>query len=309
MSVARPFALGVAFVLSSVPVVAQEPAAQEPAAQQPVAQEPVAQEPARRVSLTVIHAADGRTAADLEPAREALLTRLENCRNVAARVAGDARVRFRLAVNARGVVAATSLAEGAVSAEARRWHGCAMRALARARLAAGVAGTLDVVVAWTTEREAAGRAGGQAGLGVSGGSVGGGGAGEGTLGLGTLGTLSGVGSPPSGPGVSVRALVPEVTGSLSPDMVRRVVRRHLNQVRYCYESALRQTPGLEGEIRLSFTIAADGSVPVTNVAANTVGSPEVAACIASRPRTWLFPQPEGGGTVVVNQTFVFAPTS
>lgn len=288
MSLARPFAF-VAFLMSSLPVVAQEP---------------VAQEPARRVSLTVIHAADGRSAADLEPAREALLARLESCRDVAARVPGDALARFRLRVNARGVVAATSLAEGAVSADARRWYGCARRALARARLATGAAGTLDVVVSWTTE----GQATGQGGLGASGGA-GGGGAGEGSLGLGTVGGIQGAGSPPRGPAASVRALVPEVSGSLSPDMVRRVVRRHLNQVRYCYEIALRQTPGLEGEVRVSFTIAADGSVPVTNVVANTVGSPEVAACIASRPRTWLFPQPEGGGTVVVNQTFVFAPTS
>lgn len=286
MSLARPFAL-VAFLMSSLPVVAQEP---------------VAQEPARRVSLTVIHAADGRSAADLEPAREALLTRLEGCRNVVARVPGDALARFRLRVNARGVVAATSLAEGAVSADARRWHGCAMRALARARLATGTAGTLDVVVSWTTE----GHATGQGGLGASGGA---GGGGEGSLGLGTVGGIQGVGSPPPGPVASVRALVPEVSGSLSPDMVRRVVRRHLNQVRYCYEIALRQTPGLEGEVRVSFTIAADGSVSVTNVVANTVGSPEVAACIASRPRTWRFPQPEGGGNVVVNQTFVFAPAS
>jgi hypothetical protein len=270
-----------------------------------VAQEPVPEERARRVSLTVIHAADGRSATDLEPVRGALLTGLERCRDVTARVPGDTAARFRLRVSARGVVAATSVAEGVVSAEARRWHGCARRVLARARLAAGAAGTLDVVVAWTTE--------GQAGLGASGVSQGspsqGSGAGEGSLGLGTLGGVSGVGSPPSGPGVSVRALVPEVTGSLSRDVVRRVVRRHLNQVRYCYEVALRQSPGLEGEVRVSFTIAADGSVSATNVTANTVASPEVAACVASRPRTWLFPHPEGGGTVVVNQTFVFAPRS
>lgn len=281
----RLFAAGLVFLLSSL-VVAQAPAD-------------------RRVSVTVTHAAEGRSAADLEPVRETLLAGLERCRDVAARVPGDALARFRLRVNARGVVAATSLAEGEVSVEARRWHGCARRVLARARLAAGTAGTLDVVLAWST--------GGQAGgLGASGASHGGGGAGEGTLGLGSLGTVGGrpgVGSPPSGPGVSVRAMVPEVTGSLSPDIVRRVVRRHLNQVRYCYEVALRQTPGLEGEIRVSFTIVADGSVSATNVAANTVGSPELAACIASRPRTWLFPQPEGGGTVVVNQTLVFALTS
>ena len=292
----RLFAVGWVFVLSSLVV---------------------AQAPDRRVSLTVTHAAEGR-ASDLELVRETLLAGFERCRDVAARVPGDAAARFRLRVDARGVVVATSLAEGEVSAEARRWHRCAGRVLARARLAAGTAGTVDVVVAWTTE--------GPAGLGVSGvargggageGSVGRGPAGLGTSGVsqgsgageGSLGTLSGVGSPPSGPGISVRALVPEVSGSLSRDMVRRVVRRHLNQVRYCYEVALRQTPGLEGEVRVSFTIAADGSVSGTTVVANTVGSPEVAACIASRPRTWLFPQPEGGGTVVVSQTFVFEPRS
>jgi hypothetical protein len=284
------FAVGMAVLLSSLPLVAQET---------------VPEERARRVSLTVSHATDGRSASDLEPVRGALLTGLERCRDAAARVPGDTAARFRLRVSARGVVAATSAAEGAVSAEARRWHGCARRVLARARLAAGAEGTLEVVVAWTTE--------GQAGLGTSGVSQGspshGSEAGGGSLG--TLGTVSSAGAPPSGegPGVSVRALTPEVTGSLSRDVVRRVVRRHINQVRYCYEVALRQTPGLEGEVRVSFTIAADGSVSAANVTGNTVGSPDLAACIASRPRTWLFPHPEGGGTVVVSQTFVFAPTS
>lgn len=292
MSFVRPrLAVGFALTLLAFPAAAQEP-----------------DEPERRFMVTSASATGGRSVADLAPERDGLIARLGSCRDDAARLEGNVEARFRLRVNARGRTTATSLAAGAVTAEERRWHHCAMRVLGRTRLAAGAAGTLDVIVTFTDEHSGEPHVlGGHFGssLETRGTGRGGGGTGEGTIGLGTLRTVGG--NIPSHPRPFVRALVPEVSGPLPPEVIRRFVRRHLNEVRFCYEMALRASPELAGEIHVSFTIAADGSVPVASITSDTIESPEVARCIVRRPRLWRFPTPEGGGTVVVRQPYVLRP--
>ncbi|MBM66757.1 MAG: hypothetical protein CMH55_11050 [Myxococcales bacterium] len=97
----------------------------------------------------------------------------------------------------------------------------------------------------------------------------------------------------------------DVRGALDPEVVRRVVRRHRAQIKYCYELELLRTPGLEGKVQVQWVIGPDGRVNRTKITSTTMKSANVEACIQRKIRTWVFDQPKGGGIVVVNWPFFF----
>ena len=159
------------------------------------------------------------------------------------------------------------------------------------------------------------------GLGMNGTGRGGGGTGLGTYGLGRLGTIGhgggrgqgqgygdGVGLPNGGRRSRVPGrITPEranVMGGLSPEAIRRVVRRHLPEVRFCYEQGLQSNPGIEGRVTVSWIIGSSGAVQSSNVTASSLGNGRVESCISQAVRRWSFPQPEGGGVVGVNYPFM-----
>ena len=159
---------------------------------------------------------------------------------------------------------------------------------------------------------------GGGGFGLVGSGRGGGGTGEGTIGLGNLGTIGrGSGTPGGGGyGGKVGALktrkagapevVPgtaEVRGSLDKELIRRIIRRHINEVKFCYESQLTRYPDLQGRIMVQFTIGANGQVMASVVQSSTMGNPPVEGCIANAVKRWEFPRPQGG-IVVVTYPFV-----
>ena len=157
------------------------------------------------------------------------------------------------------------------------------------------------------------------GLGLRGTGRGGGGTGEGTIGLGNLGTIghgagggdgSGYGRGAGGlKGRSskvpqIRSGVADVRGSLSKEVIRRVVQRHINEVKFCYEQELNSRPDLQGRVTVSFIIAPTGAVQSATVADSSLGNRGVETCIAGAVRRWTFPSPEGGGVVVVSYPFM-----
>ncbi|MDP2344883.1 MAG: AgmX/PglI C-terminal domain-containing protein [Deltaproteobacteria bacterium] len=98
---------------------------------------------------------------------------------------------------------------------------------------------------------------------------------------------------------------PEVIiGSLDPAIIRRIVREHAGQVRYCYERELTRTVGLTGKITMKWTINSEGNVTTAGVAETTMKNKAVESCLAGRVATWKFPKPKGGGFVVVSYPFV-----
>jgi TonB family protein len=164
-----------------------------------------------------------------------------------------------------------------------------------------------------------GEAAGFGGLGLSGYGRGGGGTGEGTIGLGTLDTIGKGGGGGSGAGYGSgagrlggrRARVPRVTagraevmGSLDKEIIRRIIRRHINEVKFCYQKELMANESLAGRVIVQFTIAATGRVIVSKVQSSTLGNSKVEKCIAMAVRRWLFPKPKGGGIVHVSYPFV-----
>lgn len=96
-----------------------------------------------------------------------------------------------------------------------------------------------------------------------------------------------------------------ITGTLDREVIRRVVRSHSDQVRYCYERALTLNPGLQGKLEIRWIIGPDGVVISADVASNGLGNADVAGCVKTRVKTWRFPAPRGGGIVAVNYPFFF----
>jgi hypothetical protein len=156
---------------------------------------------------------------------------------------------------------------------------------------------------------------GAGGLALRGGT--GNGVGTGTLGggaIGTRGRSSGDVNYGSSAGgltakkereVTMTTGTPVVLGSLDPEIIRRIVREHGGQVRYCYESELTRTPGLYGKIVMKWLISGDGKVMSVTIAETQMKNANVENCLASRIKTWVFPKPKGGGIVIVNYPFVF----
>lgn len=96
---------------------------------------------------------------------------------------------------------------------------------------------------------------------------------------------------------------PSVSGGLERDIVRRIIRAHLNEVRHCYNQALALDSSVVGKVAVRFTIDADGAVVDASIASASAGTEAVAECAAIAVRRWLFPKPVGGVSVVVTQAF------
>lgn len=154
------------------------------------------------------------------------------------------------------------------------------------------------------------------GIGMRGtGRFGGGDVGD-TIGVGTLKTgQAASGSPGTHTLTNPRreARVPsglrvgpvETTGSLSKEAIRRVIQRHLNEVRFCYEEGLRAQPDLSGRVAVRFMVSPAGVVQHAQVADSELRRPTTEVCIVSAVRRWTFPAPEGGGYVTVSYPFLF----
>jgi hypothetical protein len=160
-----------------------------------------------------------------------------------------------------------------------------------------------------------GDAGGVLGMGLKGSGGGGGGTGN-TLGIGSVGTkgvAGGQGSYGTGVGlggkksadISIAASEPEITGSIDRELIRRVVRSHLDQLRYCYDVQLTKNPKLSGKVAVKWVVTEQGSVSSSVVVQTTTGNNELDTCVAGRVLTWVFPKPKGGGVAVVTYPFVF----
>lgn len=156
---------------------------------------------------------------------------------------------------------------------------------------------------------------GSGGLGSSGGGLGGGGTADGVGGLGTKGSGRGssgygkgggsVGKKRSGGSIKSGG-TPIILGALDKSLIDAVIRRNMSQIRYCYQRELTKNPSLKGKIIVKFTIAADGSVSKAGIKSSSMGSPAVESCITGRFKRFKFPEPKGGGVVIVSYPFIFS---
>lgn len=133
---------------------------------------------------------------------------------------------------------------------------------------------------------------GRVGTGLGGGSAGSG------AGLGTLGTR---------PRPDVATGNATQQGALDKDVIRRVIRRSLSRIRYCYERELLKDPNLAGRVSVRFVIRPDGTVTGVSDGGSSLPSEEAKACVRRAISALVFPRPKGGGVVTVTYPFIFAP--
>jgi hypothetical protein len=96
---------------------------------------------------------------------------------------------------------------------------------------------------------------------------------------------------------------PATTGSLNKTLILGVVRRHLGEIRFCYEKQLHDVPTLAGKVAVTFTIGPEGAVADSQIASSTLANDAVEGCPLQRVNQWLFPQ--SGGAVKVTYPFDF----
>lgn len=159
--------------------------------------------------------------------------------------------------------------------------------------------------------EVFGESGGFGGL-----ELGGTGGGSGAIGIEELGTRGRVGGKfgygtgvarirdRGGQHVNVSVGRPVIMGSLSMEIIRRVIRSHRDQIKYCYSKELTRYPNLAGKVAVKFTISPKGYVTQATVSQTTLRNASVERCICEKIRTWKFPEPKGGGIVIVNYPFI-----
>ncbi|MFK7999321.1 MAG: AgmX/PglI C-terminal domain-containing protein [Polyangiales bacterium] len=124
---------------------------------------------------------------------------------------------------------------------------------------------------------------------------------NGTQGIG-LGNLGHIGpSSPANPNyrppssmVRVRQRSLDVEGEYSAAVARRIIRRHINEVRLCGDQHL-EGAGTEANIELSFDISATGAVRDARV---TGGPSALNGCLGAAARRWTFPSPESAAVRV-----------
>jgi outer membrane biosynthesis protein TonB len=108
------------------------------------------------------------------------------------------------------------------------------------------------------------------------------------------------------PAVMVAVEDPITMGGIDKSAVDAVVKRHMNQIRYCYQRELNRSPGMAGKVSVKFIIAKDGSVSSSSVGKSTLGNERVESCVTGRFLHMTFPPLRGGGIAIVNYPFVFA---
>lgn len=108
---------------------------------------------------------------------------------------------------------------------------------------------------------------------------------------------------PSSPSEIVKQGKIKVKGELDAEIIRRIVRSHINELRACYRHELNQKPDLKGSLTIDFIITAEGKVASSVVKKSRLGSAKVESCFAKAHRRWKFPKPTDGGVVTVSHGY------
>ena len=96
----------------------------------------------------------------------------------------------------------------------------------------------------------------------------------------------------------------KVSEGLDTVVVDAVVKRHLAQLRHCYEREVLWRPGIAGRVTIAFTIGPDGLTKSSRVSSSSAESPQLEGCLTERFKKMRFPAPKNGVDVPVELPFV-----
>jgi hypothetical protein len=98
--------------------------------------------------------------------------------------------------------------------------------------------------------------------------------------------------------------------TIDPDAIRRLLRDHIPQFRYCYQKELdvnKNPEGFQGVMNFRFFIASQGRVNRSEITSEEITSDTVRDCMKNVLHGIQFPAPHGGRTVEVNQPMNLYP--
>ena len=96
---------------------------------------------------------------------------------------------------------------------------------------------------------------------------------------------------------------PILLGALDPALVNNGIEDGAAD----FEACLRSSSG-SGHLLMKFVIAGTGAVESAKVVRSSLPSPEVGGCFATVLQKLVFPQPKGGGIVIVKESFKIVDT-
>src|SRR5688572_23454480 len=77
-------------------------------------------------------------------------------------------------------------------------------------------------------------------------------------------------------------------GTLDKEEIRKVVRAHINEIRYCYNKVLETQPEAKAKLVVDFTIGGDGAVTKSSIS-SLEGPAHLGSCVSAAVSTWKFP--------------------
>jgi len=95
----------------------------------------------------------------------------------------------------------------------------------------------------------------------------------------------------------------EEGGGLSKEQINKVVRSHLNAVKFCYEKELQRFPHMAGSVKLAWKVDETIRVSTTRVDSSSLGNPSAEGCMSRQVKNWVFPK--SNGPTNVNFPFFF----
>jgi protein TonB len=105
----------------------------------------------------------------------------------------------------------------------------------------------------------------------------------------------------------VREGAPQIEdGKVDAAAIAREIRTRRRAIAACYERALKNQPTLAGKLVVRFSLAAAGTVTAVDVDDDSLGAPDVTACIRGVVLRWRFPALTEG-PAELSFPFVFQP--
>ena len=80
-------------------------------------------------------------------------------------------------------------------------------------------------------------------------------------------------------------------GRADLESITREIRARRKAIAACYERALKARPTLAGKLVVRFTITAAGTISTVDIDDDTLGAPEVGACVRAIVQRWRFAPP------------------
>jgi len=100
---------------------------------------------------------------------------------------------------------------------------------------------------------------------------------------------------------------PVILGALDKELIDETINTASAAITTCYQTDLANNSELAGKVVYKIVISKEGTVSKVSVKESSLQSPTTEECIAVAIQSLKFPEPAGGGIVIVSYPFIFSP--